>query len=309
MKKILFKALVAFLATASLSSCLKDDSTVLDPAKGVNVIEFANPGAIVRVGMPYTMYAFSYFTNTTPSQPITVSYSGPEEVAPTDIVVNVAVGSSSTITAYNTAAGESNVMMNPNGYTFTGTQVVIKAGTSKATFSVPLRPANFDFSKQEVLPLTITSTSSGVVSGNFGTILLRLGARNIYDGYYSHQAGSMVTRYTNPTTPANDALSGSMAGNPDLTFTTVDANTIEIGNLRWSGGTSGVAGIDNLRATINPTTNQVTMSALGNATLRNVAGKTNAYDPATKTFTLNFDWNQTSTKREITLIVKYNRVR
>ncbi|MDT4886891.1 hypothetical protein FQZ97_1232940 [compost metagenome] len=86
---------------------------------------------------------------------------------------------------------------------------------------------------------------------------------------------------------------------------TVDANTVEITNLRWAGGTSGVAGIDNLRATIDPATNLVTMTALGNATLANRAGYENKYDPATKTLTLNFDWNQTANAREIGLVIQW----
>ena len=90
-----------------------------------------------------------------------------------------------------------------------------------------------------------------------------------------------------------------MAGNPKVTLKSIDGNTVEITNMRWAGGTSGIAGIDNLRATINPATNEVTMFALGAPTLRNIAGKVNKYDPATKTFTLNFDWAQTTNKREI----------
>jgi len=42
MKNFINKTLTVLVATALLSSCLKDDSTVLNPEKGVNVIEFSN---------------------------------------------------------------------------------------------------------------------------------------------------------------------------------------------------------------------------------------------------------------------------
>ncbi|MNR56285.1 hypothetical protein D3C85_1768300 [compost metagenome] len=51
------------------------------------------------------------------------------------------------------------------------------------------------------------------------------------------------------------------------------------------------------------------MKSLGTPNLRNTPGKDNKYDPATKTFTLNFDWNQTTTPREATVIIKYKNGR
>ena len=310
MKKYIYKSLALFLAVTSLTSCLKDDTLVLDPAKGHNVIEFANPAQIVTNGTPSPLYSFSYESTTLPSLPITVSYSGPEATTPQDITVKIAVGAASKITEYNTATSSNYQLLSPASYTLSATEVVIKAGTSKATFNVLLKPTTFNFAASEVLPLTITSVSSGIISGNFGTILLNVSAKNTWDGVYAMQAGSFVQRYSNPTTPTvNDGLNGSTAANADVTLTTVGANTVQIGNLKWSGNASGVGGIDNLQATIDPATNLVTMKALGNATLANIPGAINKYDPATKTFTLNFDWNQTAAKRTYTLIVKYKSSR
>lgn len=310
MKKNILKSIVLFLAVTSLTSCLKDDSLVLDPAKGVNVIEFANPAQIVAIGTPHPLYSFSYATTVTPSLPITVSYSGPEATAPADITVNIAVGNVSTINAYNTATGSTFQMLNSAGYTLSAQQVVIKAGTSKASFNVLLKPSAFDFSKSEVLPLTITSVSSGIISGNFNTILLNVSAKNIYDGVYNVTAGN-VQRFTAPGVPTvNDGLNGDLAGNPDVSLQTIDLNTVQVNGLTWHGGSSGIAGIDNLRATIDPATNLVTMTALGNATLRNIAGTVNRYDPAAKTLTLNFEWNPTANRRAVTgLVLKYNHER
>ncbi|WP_412466680.1 hypothetical protein [Pedobacter sp. KLB.chiD] len=135
-------------------------------------------------------------------------------------------------------------------------------------------------------------------------------AKNTYDGLCVMQTGSFVQRYSNPTTPTTgDAPNGNTSTNPDVTLTTVGATNLEITNLRWAGGSSGVAGIDNLRLTVNPLTNLFTMSSLGTPTLANVPWPVNKYDPATRTFTLNFDWNQTAAKRIYGLNIKYSGVR
>ena len=89
-----------------------------------------------------------------------------------------------------------------------------------------------------------------------------------------------------------------------LEFITIGANTVVIESITWHGG-GGVGGVGGLSATIDPATNLVTMASTENATLTNWAGKENKYDPATKTFTLNFRWNPTSTTREYSVVLKY----
>jgi hypothetical protein len=137
-----------------------------------------------------------------------------------------------------------------------------------------------------------------------------MNAKNPYDGMYK-VIGGQVQRYTAPGAPeVGGSLNGPLAGNQDVTLTTIDANTVEITGLQWAKGSgSGVAGIDNLRATVDPVTNLVTMRSLGNATLTNWSGKVNRYDPATKTFNLAFDWNQTANRREYEIVLKYDRPR
>jgi len=80
------------------------------------------------------------------------------------------------------------------------------------------------------------------------------------------------------------------------------------GSFRWSGN-GGIGGIDGLRMAVNGTTNQVTWSCAGNATLTNWAGRANNYDPATKTFNLNFRWNPATTTREYSVVLRYKSPR
>ncbi|MGY3055016.1 hypothetical protein ACVWYG_003227 [Pedobacter sp. UYEF25] len=198
MKKNILKFIALSLVVTSFTSCLKDNSLVLDPAKGHNVIEFANPGQIVTNGTPHPLYSFSYQSTATPSLPITVSYSGPEATAPQDITVKFGVADTSTIGEYNRATDGGYVPLNAAAFTLSANEVVIKAGTSKATFNVLLKPSAFNFNKSEVLGLTITSASPGIVSGNFNTILLNVSAKNQYDGQYTITATAPMTDATNP---------------------------------------------------------------------------------------------------------------
>jgi hypothetical protein len=155
------------------------------------------------------------------------------------------------------------------------------------------------------LGFTITTTDADGNISSVKTEVIEIGAKNAYDGIYSYVSG-LVTRYTAPGVPAGDALSGPLgSANPDVTMSTVGAYTVEVTGHTWSGGTSGIGGIDNFRVTVDPNTNLVNCIALGNATLTNWAGHTNSYDPVKKTFTLAFRWNPTANVREYEVVYKY----
>ena len=228
------------------------------------------------------------------------------------------------ITAYNTAHPTSTGVANTyetlpeslytpgNGLTkiATGYTMALNAGDFAKDFAINLNFGLFDFSKKYALAYKVTNPGNGVTSSTQGQIFVLISVKNAYDGNYASVAGS-VQRYSAPGVPTvGDALNGSMAGNPDIVISTVNATTVLISNLRWFGGTGGIGGIDNLQAVIDPATNLVTMKALGNTTLRNIAGTVNKYDPATKTFTLNFEWNPTANAREIKgLVLSYKSAR
>lgn len=194
-----------------------------------------------------------------------------------------------------------------------------KTGGSGGTFNITINPGEFakpilitipdatklDPSTLYGLGFTITTADASGKISELKTVVLEVGAKNAYDGIYSYVSG-LVTRYTAPGAPAGDALSGPLnSANPDVTMSTVGAYTVEITGQTWSGGTSGIAGIDNLRATVDPATNLVTMVALGNGTLTNWAGHANFYDPVKKTFTLAYRWNPTANVREYEVVYKY----
>lgn len=297
-KKIYLPGIVALLSLV-LTSCLDDEMYALDPSRGNNVIEFLN---VTTPGTDYNAKYLTYTPKTFVSEPesefmMGVNYAGPEDAAPSDITV--------TLTPNPAVAAELGYNQLASTLYTMPTSVTIKKGEKSVLFPVKVKTAQFDLTKKNGLAVSITNASYGIISGNNATAIFNLPVKNKYDGVYKINDG-FVQRYSAPGAPTvGDALNGSLKGNPDVNLVTVDANTVEITNLRWAGGSSGVAGIDNLRARIDPVTNAVTMSALGNATLANRAGMDNRYDPATKTLYLNFDWNQTANKREIGLEIQF----
>jgi hypothetical protein len=162
---------------------------------------------------------------------------------------------------------------------------------------------------------TITGVSADGKISFERSLVVEIGAKNPWDGVYAINSGT-VTRYTAPGTPANDVLSGPLAGNPDIYLITVGANVVAIppagalGGLFWAvGNNSMVAGVDGIRVTIDPATNLTTAASSGNATFGNWAGQTNNYVPSTKTFNLAFRWNPTSTVREYLVSMRFRRSR
>jgi hypothetical protein len=300
--KIIYFALLALIA--GFSSCTKEDGVYAENGSS-GIVELADLPSRTS-STAYASVTKSFDAVTEVDCPILINYTGVDG-APEDVTVTLAFDA----TIVDAMSSSTAVLTNLDAslYTVPSYSVIIPKGQKQATMHIKLKTSAFDFSKSYALGVVIKSTSAGTVSGNYGKGLFKINAKNAYDGIYTVGTGSSVIRYTAPGVPANDALSGSLAGNPNLTLSTVSATTVEITNLRWAGGTSSVSGIDNLRATVDPVTNLVTMTALGNTTLANLAGKDNKYDPATKTFTLNFRWNPTSTTRDVSLVIKYASAR
>ncbi|RYE12415.1 MAG: DUF1735 domain-containing protein, partial [Sphingobacteriales bacterium] len=162
------------------------------------------------------------------------------------------------------------------------------------------------------IAFTLVSNDANFQNSVGKTYIFEVGAKNQYDGIYSVISG-YVQRYTAPGAPTvGDALNGPLGPtNPNVYMITTGANSVKIpvsgtaGTWTWSGGASGVAGIDGFSITVDPATNLVTTAASGNPSLHNWPGKVNRYDPATKTFYLAFEWNPTANRREYEVVVKW----
>jgi|GEM_PF-310765 len=222
----------------------------------------------------------------------------------------------SLVQAYNSAHGTSYIELPAASYTLSPdiSNITFAPGEQVKTITIRVDKSSLSLSNQYALGFKITSVGSGAtISNAFKEAVYSIGIKNKYDGVYSVVSGN-VTRYTSPGVPAGDAFSGPLAGNPDVKLITSGPNSVNFpvstagvagGALAWSGGTAAVAGIDGLKITIDPVTNNVTMSSAANATLANWVGHVNKYDPATKTFYLAFAWNPVTTPREYEVVLKY----
>ncbi|MBK9485441.1 MAG: hypothetical protein IPO01_09570 [Chitinophagaceae bacterium] len=202
-----------------------------------------------------------------------------------------------------------------------------KTGGQGGVFTITFQPGEFSKTIFVTVPnatllnpsslyglgFTVLTADQGATLSTQKSVIVEIGAKNPYDGIYSVESG-WVTRYTSPGVPAGDAISGDCTGNPDVYMLTTGAYRCNIppvsttGGLYWANAAvnnSMVAGIDGTSATVDPSTNLVTMACTGNATLTNWAGKTNNYVPSTKTFNLAFRWNPTGAVREYELVLKY----
>ncbi|MEJ7557046.1 MAG: DUF1735 domain-containing protein [Pedobacter sp.] len=310
MKKYLNLVLLLALAV-SLTSCLKDKYNALDPDKSPSVVEFKNPGFISTnspAGSIYSVYDQSFQIDPVGvTVTYTVQLSGAKS-ASEDVTINIGANPTA-VTAFNADMRIKNPSYNvyealpTNAYSFPQTTYVIPKGQSTVDVRVLYKTSEFLFGKRYAFPLAITSTSFGSVSSNFGTILLNVVQKNQYDGVYAYSG----TFFRNTATGPDNTLGGTLVAGLTRPLVTLGANTVSFAPLFATG--AAVAGIDGTSLTIDPVTNNVTAASTTNATLKNTPGAVNKYDPASRTFTIAFEWGDAPNNRAITAVLKYSNSR
>ncbi|MBB6271172.1 hypothetical protein HDF26_001599 [Pedobacter cryoconitis] len=180
MKRYLNKYTVLLLITSVLaSSCTKEDGIFTDGGSS-GIVELQLPARTTST--IYAIASRSFATQDEVDFPITINYTGVNGT-PADVVVNVDVNSTA-VTQYNDASGTAYTTLPANLYNVTSTNVSIPKGTKTGTFLIKLKTSLFDFSKSYALGVTIKSSSSGTVSGNYSTGIYRVIAKNAYEGDY-----------------------------------------------------------------------------------------------------------------------------
>jgi hypothetical protein len=309
MKKLINYFLALFAVT--LGSCLDDDKAVLDPSGSNNIIEFADMSVPSSpAGSVYPAYSNSFVLAPQVELIQEVNFAGPNG-NDRDIQLTLAVDPAA-LELYNKHMhdglygkpglnGTEFDLMPTENYTIPNLNVTIPKGQTRAQISITVFPEKFDFSKNFAIPLRIVSASSGIISKNFSVAILGIGVRNNYDGIYEIMGGS-ITR--NSATGPDLVLGGPYDPNLELELKTLGSNTVSIEPV-WKDG-SGIGGITGTQLAINQTTNAVTVTSTGNATLKNTPGTINVYDPTNREFTLSFDWGVAPSTRIISgLKLKY----
>ena len=178
-------SIIAGILAVSFAGCLKDKPPVLDAAASHNVIEFANTANLTSpTTSKYPLLSVNIVMDAPASYTAVVSYSGAFN-APEDITVEVAVADSAVIKFYNTQNARTYLVLPDSLYTLPQKTVTIAKGTRQVNFPINFTKPDLLYNKNYVLALTIKSASSGIISGNFGTMLYLLSGINRYDGTYT----------------------------------------------------------------------------------------------------------------------------
>ena len=260
--------ITALASIVVFSGCLKDDA----------LIDFSKVGVLVE--LPLAAYnpnadgdkfvSLSYVsTSTNIDHPVVVNVASPKPLdAPLDVTLKV---NEAALTAYNAKHASEYVILPSNAYSIPNLKVTVPAGQRTATLTVKFNPSAItDFTKQYVIPITIADASGQKIS-NYNTVYYVVGVKNQYDGKY-HASGV----FTHPVRGPRDI-------DEDKDLATVNQFTVSstIGDL----GTP-------MTITINAANNNVTVAGNVSDTqpIMPVPGLTNTYDPATKTFHLNYQY-------------------
>jgi hypothetical protein len=308
MKQKITVLLVGFLLTLGISSCVKDSAPALGDI-GKTIVKFNEGPRMDFYYLPFSgtkteTITFTRDVNSTAvlNKPLevvlledpTLVPAGYTELPAANFTYTVDPGviiTSGKITAVRFAAGELSKKIKIN--------LIGSAWTNLST------------KYAKAYKVTDAGGNGNIASAVNGGMIVTFGIKNIYDGIYSIVSGT-VTRYTAPGVPAGDAISGGLAGQPDIILSTSGQYSVSIPNVSTAGGlywsypnNSMVSGVDGKVIVVDPATNLTTISSTQNVTLTNMVGEPNYYDPATKTFYLSFIWNPTSTVRTYQVVLKY----
>lgn len=189
MKTQLAKIFIVLLSLF-FAACLDDEKNPLDPSESYNVIEFidiASPASSQTAVYPLWIATFSVSPSAQFNIPI--NYSGPN-TNDRDIELTLEIDPV-MIDEYNIENNKAYQLLDPSFYTMESMTVTIPKGQSRVEIPVTIFPELFDLSINYVLPLRIVSSSSGVISKNFGAALFGTVVKNKFDGVYD-VTGSMV---------------------------------------------------------------------------------------------------------------------
>lgn len=176
------------------------------------------------------------------------------------------------ITAYNKANGTSFVALPPALYKLSETEVKMAAGDFSKNVAITFDPTKLDASKSYALGLTVASAGNYKVRNGLGSALFQIIAKNKWHGKYK-----ALGVFTHPTAGPRD-----IDRLKDVVTLTPNSVSTELGDLGGSGYT--------MTLTINAD-NSVIVTPTGVTPNINQSYSKNYYDPATKSFYLNYSYN------------------
>jgi len=185
--KTFYKTLtsVAILAMVFLTSCL-DDSKV-----GIEVPDFKGSPAIVDFneavasnGLIVRSMIQALDNETTKDFEVIVNLSSPKTLdKDLSVTIGVDLAAVDAYIAANPTVGYTH--LNSAWYSFTPSTVVIPAGSREVAFTVSVKTGNLTLADKPLVAFTIMTVSEGaIISGNYGTAIIKVGVKNFFEGLY-----------------------------------------------------------------------------------------------------------------------------
>jgi hypothetical protein len=204
-------------------------------------------------------------------------------------------------------------------YSFTGdgvsgNTITFAAGETTKELKINIDPSTLSFTTNYALPLTVLNPSGSYKVSNANIQLInQIIVKNQYDGVYTYEG--FIGRWDGAGT--NDpSLGGPIKSGATITVITAGSTT-DTFQLMWATAASGIGGIGSAQQITVNADNTINLTPIGAAPLNwgPIAGKDNKYDPASKTFTINWRWSGTDPvstsgyKREVMVTMKYKSPR
>ncbi|MBO0938929.1 DUF1735 domain-containing protein [Fibrella sp. HMF5335] len=274
MKKYILTGLSALSLLVTTSGCLQD--------KGyTDIINAVGAQPIVSIfgsGSGNKVLGVDFKTTPVATELFSVNLGSPA-VLTSDVTATVSVDPT-------LLTGTGLELLPADTYSIPSTQVTIKAGQRDVPFVVNINSSKIDLKKSFALPLTITAASGAIIASNLKSVVYAIKVNNVYAGNYQSTG-----RFEHPVATSSRDI------NRSKTLSTIDATTseTEFADLGGSGWT--------MQLRINAD-NTVTLIPTGNANASAKQAGVNKYDPATKTFTLNYSYPGAGGDRVITETIK-----
>lgn len=186
MKKVIKYIIGAMMVPVLFSSCLKDKEKIGPDADGAveNIIEFKNMSAPAS-DKSSTYPLFNRMYDIKPKDELMIPLQIAGVYNPSGDVKIVLELDNSILEKYNEENETGYVPLKSSYYQIPSLEVTIPQGERIANLVVNVFPEKFDYDEAYALGFRIKSVSSGTISGNFGAILVGIGAKNKVDGVYT----------------------------------------------------------------------------------------------------------------------------
>lgn len=308
MKYLNLRFLIQFLFAATLfSACKKVELIKPVGDRGQTIVKFMINSN--NNGVNYNLKNYNVTSTPQTVEVVDIRRDIPNSTELNKTMVISIKADDALLNTYNSLNGTALVPLPAGSYTVDGTNPLANGAYTvtfnPGEFAKPLKivltnPSTLDLSKQYAVALTIVTaitSGDGVVSFDNRSVVVELGPLNKYDGIYS------LSGYT---LRAGDPARTGTFSPIEMSLITQSGNSVAYSDLQvWADGSGVGIGIPVL--TVDPATNLVTVSSPGGAT--NVSAAANYYDPATKTFHLDFTWGAGPSSRRATVTLKYLRPR